>query len=184
MPNENRGILHRERFVKLQVEFDELVRLGGAGPEDFRTLAFRLMKAFENSRLKNENQISKLQAEISFCQATSRACDLFENLLVGLVTAHKDDKIKGLNTKITSQYGEEVPTDIEVLKSICICGCRDEEDSKDCSCSCHRGIPCGLSNCVVCAAKQSEIDSIIDIPDQQIPNVIKKSLTSKKRKSK
>jgi hypothetical protein len=160
---EDRGGLHRERFAKLQIEFDELVKLGAAGPDDFRVIAMRLLRAFETTRLKNHDQIDKLKQEVAFCEATSRACDMFENLLLGLVEAHKNDRKKGLQAAVTPD-GSVIVTDTDLLKTICACGCRDEEDAQTCDCPCHQGLPCGKSNCVVCTAKQTSTQAISDIP--------------------
>ena len=151
MSEEFRGAFHRERFAKLQSEFDELVKLGGAGTEDFKVFAFRLLKSFEVARLKNFSQIQKLREEIAFCEATSKACDMFENLLIGLIEAHKNDKQRGVATQVNTE-GAPI-TDVELLRTICICGCRDEEDARSCDCSCHKGVPCSSPQCTVCAAK-------------------------------
>lgn len=172
---EDRGGIHRERFARLQAEFDELVQLGAAGPEDFRVIAMRLLRAFETTRLKNHDQIDKLKQEIAFCEATQKACDMFENLLLGLVEAHKNDRKKGLQAVVTPDGGVSV-TDTDLLKTICICGCRDAEDAEECTCSCHKGIPCGKPNCSVCTAKQAETQVTEEI---SVAEVVKKTRKKK-----
>lgn len=147
------GAVLRERFVKLESLFYDLEKLG-SGLEDFKTVSFRLLKAFENTRLKNLDQINNLKQEIAFCESTQRACDIFEGMLINLIESHKNDKIKGLETanRVLNKDGKEIPLDTDVLKTICVCGCLDEEDSSKCTCICHKGEPCGRPNCVFCAA--------------------------------
>lgn len=146
---ENRGISHRENFLKLQSEFGELRRLG-AGPEVLESVATRLLRSFETQREKNDAQIARIREEIKFCEATSRACDMFEQLLIGLITSCRADLTHVASAEAPSPDG--VVTDTEMLKKICVCGCQDEEDSRSCKCSCHQGVPCGNPQCVVCAA--------------------------------
>jgi hypothetical protein len=169
--DDQRGAIHREKFARLQVEFDELIKLGAAGPEDFRTVCFRMLKGFENTRLKNHSQIQKLKEEIAFCEATARACDMFEGLLIGLISSYRADKAAGLETpRVRDEDGKEVISDTDMLKTICICGCQDDEDRSTCKCVCHQGIPCGKSNCVVCAAKalipKSDNGKSVDVMDR------------------
>ena len=54
---------------------------------------------------------------------------------------------------------EEVVTDTELLKVICICGCQDEEDTKECACKCHTDGYCGNEQCLACSAKEKEARS-------------------------
>jgi hypothetical protein len=162
MSEETRGALHRERFAKLQSEFSELMEMGAAGPEDFKTVAFRLLKAFEVTRLKNHAEIDKMRQQIAFCEATQRACDMFENLLIGVIEAHKNEKKQHLETKVLDSDGNPIRLAEDVLKTICACGCLDEDDIKNCKCSCHQGIPCDNPVCVVCSAKKIQAETLAD----------------------
>ena len=148
---ENRGISHRENFANLQAEFSNLQRLG-AGGKDFESVAMGLLRAFENTRKKNEGQIARIREEIKFCEATSHACDMFEQLLLGLIGAARVNLEKGLEPN-TPPTPEGVVSDTEVLKTICVCGCQDAEDAATCKCLCHQGQHCGNVNCVACDAK-------------------------------
>lgn len=148
---ENRGISHRESFVNLQSEFANLQRLG-AGGKDFESVAMGLLRAFENTRKKNEGQIARIREEIKFCEATNHACDMFEQLLMGLIGAARVNLEQG-HEPSTPPSPEGVVADTDVLKTICVCGCQDEEDTKTCKCLCHQGQHCGNANCVVCDAR-------------------------------
>lgn len=159
---ERRGYSHRERFLKLQAElriFSE-----NASPKDYETVLHRFLAEFERLRIDTENQILKLHQELSFCEGTAKSCTTVANTIVSVLRRHYEEmnpthatKKKEIATKIEEQEAIKVITDIEKLQTICICGCQDEEDAANCTCSCHKGIPCDDERCVVCKTKKEQL---------------------------
>lgn len=152
--NEQRGVGYRESFLKVESDFKELMDSGGATPDNFKAALFKVLRSFETVRRKNNNQISNLESEIAFCQATSRACDMFENILVGIIRTIKNEVQGGLNVDVPEHVVSDPPKDTDVLKTICLCGCLDEIDAADCQCICHTKGFCDRPDCTVCRAKE------------------------------
>lgn len=157
-----RGGTHRERFLKLQAELREFSE--GAVSKEYEEILHRFLTEFERLRLDSEAQIMKLQKELSFVEGTHRSCILTANTLVSVIRRYREELKRGTpptpppeEKKDEPKSGNGVRTDTEVLKTICVCGCQDEEDAADCNCSCHKGVPCDNPNCVVCQTKKEQL---------------------------
>lgn len=167
---DRRGHSHRERFLQLQAElriFSE-----NASPKDYETVLHRFLSEFERLRIDTENQILKLHRELSFCEGTAKSCTTVANTIVSVLRRHYEEMnpTAPKNPSSTTQTEEnneektEIVTDRDILKTICICGCQDEEDAANCTCSCHKGIPCDNENCVVCKAKKEQLKAAATKP--------------------
>jgi hypothetical protein len=186
-----RGGTHRERYLKLQAELRAFSE--GAVPEEYEEILHRFLTDFERLRLETEAQIMKLQKELSFCEGTHRSCITIANTLVSVIRRYREDLKRGVpetpveEKKEETNGGNGIRTDTEVLKTICVCGCQDEEDAADCNCSCHKGVPCDREDCIVCQTKKEQLKAAATkkktLPRKKAPakkKVAKKKATRKK----
>lgn len=181
-----RGGTHRERYLRLQAELRAFSE--GAVSKEYEEILHRFLTEFERLRLDSEAQIMKLQKELSFVEGTHRSCILTANTLVSVIRRYREELKRGTpaepppeEKKAEDAGGNGVRTDTEVLKTICVCGCQDEEDATDCTCSCHKGIPCDDPNCVVCQTKKEQLKATSkkkSLPRKKAP--AKKKATKKK----
>jgi hypothetical protein len=148
---------YMQHVAKLKREFRELVSADGAGPETFESVLFQLLKSFETVRLKSERDIKELEEQIRALRYAQKNAEVFSKMLVGMVAKRTQEHLAGQEPEAVDPNAR--PIDTEVLKTICVCGCQDEEDAADCECSCHRGVPCDSEKCVVCAAKKLEAET-------------------------
>ena len=151
MTDQSRGGTYREHVIKLQREFKQLIEDGAADPHTFEHLLCQLLQQFEQERLRNESQIRRLQNEMAYCEATNRACIMFANVLINTVAAVRHNMSP--LTQPLKEPDPEIPqrvSDTDMLKQICICGCVDEEDAKNCSCVCHTQGFCDVPTCTYC----------------------------------
>lgn len=154
---------NREKFLRLNGEFYKIIATAQATPQGFEELLIKFLARTENLRMQAELDVRRLEKEISLHEGTARACAQLSNLLVGLVEEHR----KVLETRkatpaeiapVEAKPAAPTVTDTELLQTICFCGCQDEEDAKDCPCSCHTN-PSGLCDnpsCVGCRKREQE----------------------------
>lgn len=182
--DQRRGGTHRERFLKLQAELREFSE--GANPAEYETVLYRFLTEFEQLRLKNEAQMLKLQRELSFCEGTARSCNTVANTLVSVLRRYREELKRGTpppappseeKEEEKPEGGNGVPSDTDVLKTICVCGCQDAEDAANCDCSCHKGVPCDKENCIVCQAKKEQLKAAAKTQKKTLP---RKKATRKK----
>lgn len=184
---QKRGGTFREKFVELHGEFNELMKSGAATPALFESSMVQLLKSFENVRLQSESTIRKLEREIAFNEATLMACNKFSNLVVSVVAAHRRENCRQADEPRVSPedvgVGKDASiSDVEMLKTICLCGCQDEIDAADCKCECHTKGWCDREDCVVCRKAEAEAKKSEKSPKKKTKKETKK--TAKKKATK
>lgn len=151
---------------ELQVHFRDLMEQGIADPRVYEKTMEDFLRQFETIRITQEREIRRLETQMAYCRARQRAASEHANLILAVLTtnvnqairAHKDSG--GETSRAPeSTLPEEVMTDTEMLKTICICGCVDEEDASQCDCACHSVGYCGDVRCAVCPDKKAAAES-------------------------
>lgn len=146
---------------ELQVHFRDLMNEGIADPRVFEKTLEDFLRQFETIRISQEREIRRLETQMAYCRARQRAASEHANLVLAVLTtnvnqaiqAHKDSG--GLVSRPPeSTLPEEIITDTEMLKRICICACVDEQDASRCDCACHTVGYCDDVRCAVCPAKK------------------------------
>jgi hypothetical protein len=146
---------------ELQVHFRDLMAEGITDPYVFEKTLEDFLRQFETVRIVQEREIRRLETQMAYCRARQRAASEHANLVLAVLTtnvnraiqAHRDSG--GATAKAPeSTLPEEIISDTEMLKRICICGCVDEEDAARCDCNCHTVGYCDDPRCAVCPAKK------------------------------
>lgn len=131
---------------------------GGVDPHHIEEIFMTLLRGFENERLSCERNIKKLERQIEWERAKQHACAQHAALLLGIVGVQLGRK-ESQQAQMPQNDPSPVLTDKELLKTICICGCRDEEDAANCDCPCHHGGFCENPRCSVCPGKKAAIEA-------------------------
>jgi len=151
---------------ELQVHFRDLMQ---AGISDSRVLEKALeefLSKFETIRVTQEREIQRLEQQISYCRARQRAASEHANLILAILTTHVSRAVQSANAadgKVPSSGAPTTPgiiSDTEMLKTICICGCVDEDDASKCDCSCHSVGYCQDEKCAVCPDKRKSLSTV------------------------
>lgn len=146
---------------ELQVHFRDLMMEGIAEPRVFEKTLEDFLRQFETIRISQEREIRRLETQMAYCRARQRAASEHANLVLAILTtnvnqviqAHKDSG--GIASRPPeSTLPEDIVSDTDLLKTICICGCRDEEDAASCDCPCHTVGYCDDIRCAVCPDKK------------------------------
>lgn len=153
----------REHLGVLRLEFSELLQMG-AGAQDYETILLRLLKGFEEQRIKTEATARTLRRQLSFVEAEARAAITHSNLIVSLVQGYKEEAKQAQQRADVGEPKTFEPVD-EFYQTHCACACQDEEDEKECDCPCHQGEPCDVDWCVPC----SELKGVE--PKPRVPSV-------------
>lgn len=132
----------RETVSSLQVKFRELITKGADAP-DYELIIVKLLHSFEMVRLNAEKQVRLLKEQIVRHEAEARAASIFGSMLMQVVGNYQPSAHR-------SPEPTEAPSEMDVLKTICACGCMDDADVAKCKCPCHKGDPCDLPYCVPC----------------------------------
>lgn len=148
---------------ELQTHFRDLMAEGISDPHVFEKTMTDFLRQFETIRVTQEREIRRLETQIAYCRARQRAASEHANLILAVLTtnvshaiqAHRDSNGKSSRPP-ESTLPEEVMTDTEMLKTICICGCVDDVDAKSCDCGCHTVGYCEDERCAVCPDKKAE----------------------------
>lgn len=144
---------YRERFLQIKKEFHELMEAGGDAASVENVLV-KILKDMEDVRLKNELEARRLEKQLAICQATARACSTYSNLVVSSVSYYRREMEKAKDAPVEPIPIKGMKRDVDVLKTICLCGCQDEEDATDCPCICHTKGQCDRPDCTVCREKE------------------------------
>ena len=147
---------------ELQTHFRDLMAAGITDPHVFQKTMTDFLRQFETIRVTQEREIHRLETQIAYCRARQRAASEHANLILAVLTtnvaqaiqAHRDSNGE-TSRPPESTLPEEVISDTEMLKTICICGCVDDIDAKDCKCACHTDVGyCEDARCAVCPEKR------------------------------
>lgn len=174
---QKKGGTYRERFLQLKKEFDELLS-AGATAQTCEEIFLNVLKQMEDLRIENERQARKYEQQLAQCQALAKACTTYSNLLVSVVSFYRRQFKSGALTSQTPPPSD-IPHDTDVLKTICVCGCQDAEDAKDCSCICHTKGACDRPDCEYCRQKKSNSKPTRSLDTTKVP---RKRKTTKKVK--
>jgi len=146
---------------ELQVHFRDLMMEGIADPRVFEKTLEDFLRQFETIRISQEREIRRLETQMAYCRARQRAASEHANLILAVLTTNVNQAIQahrdsgGTTSRAPeSTLPDEVISDTEMLKRICICGCVDEEDAARCDCNCHSVGYCDDDKCAVCPAKK------------------------------
>lgn len=172
---------YRERFLQVKKEFHQLIEEGGDNAT-VEGILIKILKDMEDIRLKNELDSRRLEQQLAVCQATARACSTYSNLVVSAVSYYRRE-LKKTPEAVQETEKSSVPKDTDVLKTICLCGCQDEEDAAGCQCVCHTKGWCDRPDCTVCRQKEAEAKK----PVKKAParkKAAKKRVTKKATKKK
>jgi len=172
---------HKEHYAKLIDSFKELEALAAADGARFKTLVFTLLKAYETMRIEQEATIARLERQIEYCRAKQKSCSEFSDLLVGMVAVQVQEAKTAIPPAPAPSI-DRAPSDKEVLKTICICGCQDDEDAANCDCRCHTEGYCDDERCAVCAAKKLALEQ--ETSKRRKPPAPTKKKSKKKAKKK
>lgn len=147
---------------ELQTHFRDLMEAGISDPRVFEQTLLDFLRQFETIRVSQERQIAKYEQSIAYCRARQRAASEHANLILAILTTQVDHAIKAKGAGGNGEHkpGEDPPavktvTDTELLKTICMCGCQDEEDAARCDCMCHVVGYCEDVRCAVCPEKKA-----------------------------
>jgi len=174
---------HDTHYAKLVDRFRELEEGGAADGARFKTVCFQLLKSFEALRVSREGQIKKLSRQIEYNRAQQEMCSMFSKILVGMIATQVQEAQSGTAPTPVPNKAPDAPiSDKEMLQRICVCGCQDEEDAKDCDCTCHTVGYCDNENCVVCSAEKLRRAS--ETGSRRKAPVTKKKVAKKKAKKK
>lgn len=148
---------------ELQVHFRDLMAEGISEPRVFEKTLEDFLRQFETIRVSQEREIRRLETQMAYCRARQRAASEHANLILAVLTTNVNQAIQayrdtgGASAKPPeSTLPEDVISDTEMLKSICICGCVDEEDAANCDCNCHTVGYCDDPRCAVCPDKKGK----------------------------
>lgn len=146
---------------ELQVHFRDLMAEGITEPRVFEKTMEDFLRQFETIRVVQEREIRRLETQIAYCRARQRAASEHANLILAILTTNVNQAIQayrdtgGASAKPPeSSLPDEIISDTEMLKRICICGCVDEEDAARCDCNCHSVGYCDDPRCAVCPGKK------------------------------
>lgn len=147
------------QFQRLRLQLRDLTE-GGVDPKDVEEVFMTLLRGFENQRLSHQRNIRKLERQIEWERAQEHACSQHAALMLGTIGVQITRKQSG-QAAMPSDTPQDRISDTELLKTICICGCQDEEDAADCDCPCHtdKGY-CENPKCSVCPPKKEEAEKI------------------------
>jgi hypothetical protein len=84
----------RENLLKLQTDIADAVSAGGGDAEDYQATLVQLLKAVEGLRVKQEQEIHRLDRQRAFHEATIRNCSQFANLILSVVVARKNEVVR------------------------------------------------------------------------------------------
>jgi hypothetical protein len=151
---------------ELQVHFRDLMEEGITEPRVFEKTMEDFLRQFETIRVVQEREIRRLETQMAYCRARQRAASEHANLILAILTTNVNQAIQayrdtgGASAKPPeSTLPDEIISDTEMLKRICICGCVDEEDAARCDCSCHTVGYCDDPRCAVCPDKKSAAEA-------------------------
>ena len=149
---------YKEHFYRLREQFRALMVAGAANPITFENMFYAVLSGLENKRLHAERRIKELERKLEWCRAEQHAASQDIAMLEAIVR-NQVQTAKG-GVEMPPNEPTDRPTDKEVLATICICGCQDEEDASNCDCKCHTACFCEDERCAVCpgikAAKEAE----------------------------
>ena len=152
---------------ELQAHFRDLMSAGISDPHVFQKTMTDFLRKFETIRVTQEREIRRYETQIAYCRARQRAASEHANLILSILTTNVSNALEAhrnsngeTSRPPESTLPEEVITDTELLKTICICGCVDEADAKSCKCACHTEVGyCTDERCAVCPVKKAEAES-------------------------
>ena len=146
---------------ELQTHFRDLMVEGVTEPRVFEKTLEDFLRQFETIRVVQEREIRRLETQMAYCRARQRAASEHANLILAILTTNVNRAIQANRDSggTTSRppeatLPEDVVSDTEMLKRICICGCVDEEDAARCDCDCHSAGYCDDERCAVCPDKK------------------------------
>ncbi|MBT8428378.1 MAG: hypothetical protein KJN79_00555 [Gammaproteobacteria bacterium] len=151
---------------ELQVHFRDLMAEGVTDPFVYEKTLEDLLRGFETIRVAQEQEIRKLEQRIAYCRARQRAASEHANLILAILTTNANKAIQafrdtGGQTSVPPQSTlpdkTERVSDKEMLQTICICGCVDDEDVQSCNCECHTVGHCQDPRCSVCGERPREV---------------------------
>jgi len=152
---------------ELQVHFRDLMLEGISEPRVYEKTMEDFLRQFETIRITQEREIRRLETQMAYCRARQRAASEHANLILAVLTTNVNQAIKahkdsgGATSRAPeSTLPEEVVTDTELLKTICICGCQDAEDAASCDCPCHTVGYCDDIRCAVCPSKKALVTKV------------------------
>ena len=174
---------HRERFLKLKKEFHDFMQAGG-DPATMEGILVKILADMEDLRLKNEQDARRLEKQLAFCQATAKACSTYSNLVVSAVSFYRREVEKGAPPAPEEVSKSDPPKDTDVLKTICLCGCQDEEDAAECRCVCHTKGWCDRPDCTVCREKEKAASVKKPARKKATKKATKKKVTKKATRKK
>lgn len=142
----------QEIFYRVKESIRELTQMGLSNPAELEYLFLQTLRSVEQMRVEAERNIHKLERQIEWQRAIQASASQFQAILLGSVQSRVQAGKASAQIKASFAV-EEQPnpqSDTEVIKTICICGCRDEKDAKDCKCKCHTIGHCEKEDCAVC----------------------------------
>jgi hypothetical protein len=152
------------QFHELQKQFKELMDAGYTDIHYFEKTLEELLRSFETIRISQERHIRDFETKIAWCRARQRAASEHANLILSILvgqvqTAKEAAKYMDRPAPQPENGKPERISDVEMLKTICKCGCVDDEDAKDCDCECHTVGYCSDPDCAVCPDKKEAAEA-------------------------